>query len=67
MTIERKVTFLLIPFQTYCALTLLGLLLCRATYGHEAKTPLIMFLAWSSIASSFFWLIGAASRPITDL
>ena len=60
MTTERKFKVLLIPFQTYCALALLGLLLCRAAYGHEIKTPLIMFLAWSSIASSFLWLIGAA-------
>jgi hypothetical protein len=60
MTIERKFTLMLIPFQAYCALALLGLLLCRAAYGHEAKTPIIMFLAWSSIASSLLWLIGAA-------
>ena len=60
MTIERKFTALLIPFQAYCALALLGLLFCRTAYGHEADVPMIKFLAWSSIASSFFWLIGAA-------
>ena len=60
MTIERKFTLMLLPFQTYCAFALLGLLLYRGAYGHEAQTPLMMFLVWSSIASSFLWLIGAA-------
>ncbi len=50
----------MVPFQAYCAVALLGLLACRAMYGHEFQAPLIMFLAWSCIASSFLWLIGAA-------
>jgi hypothetical protein len=60
MTIQRKATLLLIPFQAYCVFALLGLLLCRLAYGHEARTSLTMFLAWSSMASSFLWLIGSA-------
>jgi hypothetical protein len=60
MTTERKFVVLMLPFQAYCAVALVGLLMCRAAYGHETQTPLIMFLAWSSIGSSFLWLIGAA-------
>jgi len=60
VTTKRKLTALLIPFQIYCAIALLGLLLCRTACGYEVETPLGMFLAWSSIASSVLWLIGAA-------
>jgi hypothetical protein len=57
---QRQTSLLMVPFQAYCVAGLVGLLACRAAYGHEAATPLIMFLLWSSIASSFLWLIGAA-------
>jgi hypothetical protein len=60
MTTQRKSLLLMLPFQAYSMLSLLGLLACRAAYGYEAAMPLIMFLAWSSIASSFLWLFGAA-------
>ena len=60
MTKQRKVLFLMLPFQSYSVLSLLGLLACRAEYGHADDRPLIMFLAWSSIASSVLWLAGAA-------
>jgi hypothetical protein len=57
---QRQTSLLMVPFQAYCAGALLGLVACRAVYGHEAHAPLSMFLAWSCIASSFLWLIGAA-------
>jgi hypothetical protein len=57
---QRQTSLLMVPFQGYCAAALLGLVACRALYGHEVHAPLIMFLAWSCIASSFLWLIGAA-------
>ena len=57
---QRQTSLLMVPFQTYCAVALLGLLACRAMYGHNFQAPLIMLLAWSCIGSSFLWLIGAA-------
>ena len=60
MTTERKLTLLLIPFQTYCALALFGMLLYGAAYGHMTKSLLIMVLAFASFPSWFLWLIGAA-------
>jgi hypothetical protein len=57
---QRQTSLLMVPFQAYCVAALLGLLACRAMYGHEFRAPLIMVLAWSCIASSFLWLIGAA-------
>jgi hypothetical protein len=60
MTTQRKVLFWILPFQSYSVLSLLGLVACRAAYGHADGRLLIMFLAWSSIASSFLWLVGAA-------
>lgn len=62
MTTQRKFLLLMLPFQLYSGLSLLGLLACRATYGHADARPMIMFLAWSCIASSFLWLIGAAGQ-----
>lgn len=56
---QRQTSLLMVPFQAYCAAALLGLLAARAVYGHEGHAPLMMFLAWSCIASSFLWLIGA--------
>ncbi len=56
----RQTSLLMLPFQAYCALGLVGLLACRAAHGHEAETPFVIFLLWSSVASSFLWLIGAA-------
>ena len=57
---QRQTSLIMVPFQTYCALALLGLVACRLGYGHEAHTRLITILAWSCIASCFLWLIGAA-------
>ena len=57
---QHQTSLLMVPFQAYCVVGLLGLLACRVVYGHEAHASLIMFLGWSSIASSFLWLIGAA-------
>jgi hypothetical protein len=36
-------------------------------YGHETSNPLITFLAWSCIALSFLWLIGAAIQAFVGL
>ena len=60
MTTQRKVEFLMLPFQSYSVLSLLGLLACRVAYGHADDRLLIMFLSWSSIIASFMWLLGAA-------
>jgi len=56
---QRQTSLLMVPLQVYCAVALLGLLAARAVYGHEGHGPLMKFLAWSCIASSFLWLIGA--------
>jgi hypothetical protein len=59
MTPQRKLTVLLMPFQAYCVLALLALLVCGAPQ-HAVNFRFVMFLAWSCVASSFLWLIGAA-------